>query len=153
MTSCLEFRHLRTPVLTHSVFSLNCCSPEAKTSGYGWSIFNAILGWNNNASIGTILSYVFYWLSVIAALVYMKWSEGRVALFGHHSQAGKRRQERRQLPAPQNRLSENTAVEEEIPKGSPELALGKQLTSEDGPLQVTEREIEVDDEQSSRRRL
>lgn len=134
-------------------YSLNCCSPEAKTSGYGWSIFNAILGWNNNASIGTILSYVFYWLSVIAALVYMKWSEGRVSLFGHQSQAGKRRQERRQLPVPQNAYNDSSAAEEEIPKGSPELSTGKQLTSGDGPLQVTEREIEADGEEGSRRRV
>ena len=136
--------------------SLNCCSPEAVNSDYGWSIFNAILGWNNNASIGTILSYVFYWLSVIAALIYMKWSEGRVSLFGKHSQAGKRRQERRQVPASHHRItrtSEGTDVDEEIPKGSPELDLGKQVTSEDNHLHVVSREIEVDGQESSRRRL
>lgn len=131
-----------------NVWHLNCCSPEAKTSGYGWSIFNAIFGWNNNASIGTILSYVFYWLSVVVALVYMKWSEGRVSLFGRDSQAGKRRRDRRQTCIPQERVIEPDAVEEEIPKGSqgsPELALGKQLTSEDGRAQVTESGIEIDE--------
>lgn len=136
-----------------SMGSLNCCSPEAKTSGYGWSIFNAIFGWSNNASIGTILSYVFYWLSVIAALVYMKWSEGRVSLIGHHSQAGKRRLERRERAPAVNRVSEITAAEEEVPKGSPDLSVGKQLSSDEGQLHVSEREIDVDESESRRPRV
>lgn len=39
--------------------------------------------------VGTILSYVFYWIAVIVVLVYMKWSEGRTTIFGYESRAGK----------------------------------------------------------------
>jgi high-affinity iron transporter len=49
-------------------------------------------GWTNNATIGTILGYVFYWLTVTVALVYMKWKEGRTSLFGYKSAAGRRRE-------------------------------------------------------------
>lgn len=45
-------------------------------------------------AVGTILAYVFYWLSIIAALVYMKWQEGRFTLFGLKSKAYYRRMER-----------------------------------------------------------
>ncbi|KAK9896518.1 iron permease FTR1 [Cystobasidium minutum MCA 4210] len=125
-----------------NVWHLNCCSPEATTSGYGWSIFNAILGWNNNASIGTILSYVFYWLSVIAALIYMRWSEGRVAVLGKHSKVGKERLERQQVRSTTVRDSNTTAVEEDIPKGSPGLDADKRISpSNSDDLHVTSREI------------
>ena len=79
-----------------NVWHLDCCSPENVMDGQGWSIFNAILGWTNNATgmysflidsfnsfrfiyililVGTILSYVFYWLAVIVVLVYTKYKE------------------------------------------------------------------------------
>lgn len=45
----------------------------------------------DTATLGSILSYVFYWLLVIASLVYLKWSEGRTSFFGIRSKAGKRR--------------------------------------------------------------
>ncbi|KAK4058262.1 high-affinity iron permease [Microbotryomycetes sp. JL221] len=78
-----------------NVWHLPFGNPENKTRSGGWSIFNAILGWTNNATVGTILSYVFYWIAVIVALVYMKWSEGRTSFFGIHSKAGHRRLQRR----------------------------------------------------------
>jgi high-affinity iron transporter len=33
-------------------------------------IFNAILGWNNTATIGSIVSYCLYWILVAAYLIY-----------------------------------------------------------------------------------
>lgn len=45
----------------------------------------------DNATLGSVLSYVFYWLLVTFSLVYLKWSEGRTSFFGLHSKAGKRR--------------------------------------------------------------
>jgi len=36
-----------------------------------------------------VLSYVFYWLAVIVALVVLKWREGRLRVFGLESAAGK----------------------------------------------------------------
>ncbi|KAF8156787.1 Ftr1 protein [Crassisporium funariophilum] len=74
-----------------NVWHINCCNPDSKLDGQGWSIFNAIFGWTNNATIGTILSYVFYWLAVIVVLIYMKHTEGRTKLLGRESAAGVRR--------------------------------------------------------------
>ena len=86
-----------------NVWHLDCCNPEIKTDGQGWSIFNAIFGWTNNATcvfffflsvvvgfdffiefdflilVGTVLSYVFYWLAVIVVLVYTKYKEVRLS--------------------------------------------------------------------------
>lgn len=79
-----------------SVWHLPYGSPENNTSSSGWSIFNAILGWTNNATYGSILSYCFYWITAMVALFYMKWSEGRTTFFGIESPAGKRRAARRE---------------------------------------------------------
>jgi len=57
-----------------NVWHLDCCNPETDLS---WGIFNAILGWTNSATQGSVLSYVFYWLMVIVALVRMKFKEVR----------------------------------------------------------------------------
>ncbi|CAE6452881.1 unnamed protein product [Rhizoctonia solani] len=64
-----------------NIWHLNCCNPESKTDALGWSIFSAIFGWSNNGSIGTVLSYVFYWIAAIVALVVMKRQEGRSKVF------------------------------------------------------------------------
>ncbi|GAA6051076.1 hypothetical protein NBRC10513_000944 [Rhodotorula toruloides] len=78
-----------------SVWHLTYGNPDNNTSTDGYSIFNAILGWTNNATIGTILSYIFYWLAAIVCLVYMKWTEGRTTFFGFKSEAWYRRAARR----------------------------------------------------------
>lgn len=71
--------------------------PSSPTTNGGWQIFNAIFGWNNNASYGTILGYCFYWVAVMLALLYHKWNEGRFTFFGLlPSSAHKRRMERRE---------------------------------------------------------
>ncbi len=58
------------------VWHVNCCNPEIKdATGGAWSILNAIFGWTNTATVGTVLSYVFYWLFVIAALIFMRYRE------------------------------------------------------------------------------
>ncbi|TDL21947.1 iron permease FTR1 [Rickenella mellea] len=74
-----------------NVWHLACCNPENKLDGEGWMIFAAIFGWTNSATLGTVLSYVFYWLAVIAGLIYMKFKEGRTKLMGRSSAAGVRR--------------------------------------------------------------
>jgi high-affinity iron transporter len=78
-----------------NVWHLACCSPNDNLDGQGWSIFGAIFGWSNNGSrkpslyfyaqkltefliVGTILSYVFYWIAVIATLVFLKFKEVRL---------------------------------------------------------------------------
>ncbi|KAG8742747.1 high-affinity iron permease [Ceratobasidium sp. 414] len=60
-----------------NIWHLDCCNPENKHDAKGWAVFNAILGWSNNGSLGTVLSYILYWLIAIVALVKMKHREGR----------------------------------------------------------------------------
>ncbi|KAK4701952.1 high-affinity iron transporter, partial [Phenoliferia sp. Uapishka_3] len=78
---------------------------------------SASLGWSNDASYGTILSYVFFWIAVMVSVVYMKWSEGRTTvsalhinsickglssvlqIFGRESAAGRRSRVRREKKA------------------------------------------------------
>lgn len=38
------------------------------------------------------MAYIFYWLLALAILTYMKWSEGRISLFGFKSKAYERHQ-------------------------------------------------------------
>ncbi|KIJ61412.1 hypothetical protein HYDPIDRAFT_169676 [Hydnomerulius pinastri MD-312] len=76
-----------------NVWHLDCCAPSAAE---GWSIFNAVFGWQNSATLGSVLSYVFYWLAVIVTLVYLKFKEGRTKLFGWESASGKRRRHSRE---------------------------------------------------------
>ncbi|KAG1862534.1 iron permease FTR1/Fip1/EfeU [Suillus subalutaceus] len=71
-----------------NVWHLDCCNPETDLS---WGIFNAILGWENTATQGSVLSYVFYWLLVVVVLVRMKFKEGRTKLLWLESAAGTRR--------------------------------------------------------------
>lgn len=39
-----------------SVWHLDCCNPENKLDGQGWSIFNALFGWTNSATREFFLS-------------------------------------------------------------------------------------------------
>ncbi|KAK0446183.1 iron permease FTR1 [Armillaria borealis] len=71
-----------------NVWHLDCCNPNDYQKGEGWLVFNAIFGWSNNGSLGTVLSYVFYWIAVIVSL-------GRVKVLGIESAAGSRRRIRR----------------------------------------------------------
>lgn len=58
---------------------MNCCNPEINGGG-GWGIFNSILGWQNSATYGSVISYNLYWLLVIVTFVLMRYAEkgGRV---------------------------------------------------------------------------
>ncbi|KAG1729694.1 Ftr1 protein [Suillus lakei] len=71
-----------------NVWHLNCCNPETDQA---WGVFNAVLGWTNSATLGSVLSYVFYWVMVIVVLVHMKYKEGRTKLLGWESAAGMRK--------------------------------------------------------------
>jgi hypothetical protein len=57
---------------------VNCCNPEDRSNG-GWGIFNAILGWQNSATVGSVVSYCVYWIFVTLALIIMRIDERRVA--------------------------------------------------------------------------
>jgi high-affinity iron transporter len=56
--------------IKQSVWHVNCCNPEIDN---GFDIFQAILGWQNSATYGSVISYNMYWIGimvVIAALLY-----------------------------------------------------------------------------------
>ncbi|EJF63923.1 Ftr1 protein [Dichomitus squalens] len=77
-----------------NVWHLDCCNPENNFDSDGWTIFSAIFGWTNSATVGSVLSYVFYWLAVVAVLIHMKFKEGRTKLLGKESAMGRKRRER-----------------------------------------------------------
>ncbi|GFF40527.1 plasma membrane iron permease [Aspergillus lentulus] len=60
--------------IRQSVWHVNCCSPLVNGGG-GWGIFNAILGWTNSATYGSVLSYNLYWITVIVWFVAMRHKE------------------------------------------------------------------------------
>lgn len=62
--------------IRQSVWHVNCCNPEINGGG-GWGIFNAILGWQNSATYGSVISYNLYWLVVIVGFVLLRFKEKR----------------------------------------------------------------------------
>lgn len=50
--------------ITNTVWHINCCNGQ--TDG-PWMIFNALLGWQNSATYGSVISYILYWLFIIIA--------------------------------------------------------------------------------------
>lgn len=62
--------------IRQSVWHVNCCNPELNGGG-GWGIFNSILGWENSATYGSVISYNLYWLVVIIAFVSLGYYEKR----------------------------------------------------------------------------
>jgi high-affinity iron transporter len=52
-----------------------------------------------NYLVGSVLSYVFYWIAVIVTLIVMKYREGRTKLAGYESAAGTRRRTAREAKA------------------------------------------------------
>ncbi|KAG7882233.1 hypothetical protein KL905_000272 [Ogataea polymorpha] len=55
-----------------SVWHVNCCNPETDN---GWDVFNSLLGWQNSATYGSVLSYNIYWIAVIVTLLLMYYEE------------------------------------------------------------------------------
>jgi len=96
-----------------NVWHLDCCSPENVLASQGWTIFNALLGWTNNATVGSVLAYVFYWIAVVTVLVYMKFTEGRTEIMGRQSAAGIRRRENKAFREAAGAIIDNKA---ELPK-------------------------------------
>lgn len=57
-----------------SVWHVDCCSPIVNGGG-GWGIFNAIFGWTNSATYGSVIGYNLYWLVVIVSFLVMRYRE------------------------------------------------------------------------------
>ena len=51
-----------------------CCNPQIKGGG-GWGIFNALFGWQNSATVGSVVSYNLYWIAVMIAFFLMRYNE------------------------------------------------------------------------------
>jgi len=62
--------------IDQSVWHINFGNPELNGGG-GWGIFNAILGWQNSATYGSVISYNLYWLAVIVGFVVMRYRESK----------------------------------------------------------------------------
>ncbi|KAH6891175.1 iron permease FTR1/Fip1/EfeU [Thelonectria olida] len=60
--------------IDQSVWHVNCCSPNTSDGG-GWGIFNAIFGWTNSATYGSVISYNLYWIFVMTGFVVMRYKE------------------------------------------------------------------------------
>lgn len=58
--------------ISKSVWHVNCCNPQTDN---GWDVFNALLGWQNSATYGSVISYNIYWIAVIVTLLLMMYEE------------------------------------------------------------------------------
>lgn len=58
--------------INQAVWHVNCCNPERD---HGWDVFNAILGWQNTGTYGSVISYNIYWLFIIVAICFMLYEE------------------------------------------------------------------------------
>ncbi|KAJ9149999.1 Plasma membrane iron permease 2 [Pleurostoma richardsiae] len=56
--------------IRRSVWHVNCCNPDFEGGGF-WGIFNALLGWQNSATVGSVISYNLYWVVVTAGFLVM----------------------------------------------------------------------------------
>lgn len=65
--------------ILETVWHVNCCNPETDN---GWDVFQAILGWQNTGTYGSIISYNVYWLFIIGCVAWMMYEErtGRAPL-------------------------------------------------------------------------
>jgi len=60
--------------IRQSVWHVNCCNPQLNGGG-GWGIFNAVLGWTNSATYGTVIGYDVFWLTVIVGFGLLRYKE------------------------------------------------------------------------------
>jgi len=51
--------------VTNTIWHVNCCSG---LNDGGWMLLNALLGWTNTATYGSIISYNVYWLFIVLLL-------------------------------------------------------------------------------------
>lgn len=65
--------------IRQSVWHVNCCNPELGGGG-GWGIFNALLGWTNSATYGSVIGYNLFWVCVMVGYSMMLYREKRGAI-------------------------------------------------------------------------
>jgi high-affinity iron transporter len=54
------------------VWHVNCCNPQIDN---GWDVFQALLGWQNSATYGSVISYNVYWIGIMLAISCMLYEE------------------------------------------------------------------------------
>lgn len=56
----------------HFIWQLHCCHEEKDGI---WKILNAIVGWRDEATVGTLVSYICYWIfvAICLSLLRLKW--------------------------------------------------------------------------------
>lgn len=71
--------------IRNSVWHVNCCNGQ--TDGF-WMLFNAIFGWQNSATYGSVISYNLYWYTLIAVIFSLQYQEktGYLPLIPHSFQ-------------------------------------------------------------------
>ncbi|XHG04320.1 hypothetical protein AWENTII_007595 [Aspergillus wentii] len=62
-----------------SVWHVNCCNPLIGGGG-GWGIFNALLGWTNSATYGSVIAYNMFWICIMVAYSLMMYRERKGAI-------------------------------------------------------------------------
>jgi high-affinity iron transporter len=67
----VRMKHITSRHLTNTQKFAN---PEINGGG-GWGVFNSILGWQNSATYGTVISYNVYWIAVVAGFFAMRYRE------------------------------------------------------------------------------
>ncbi|VUC27008.1 unnamed protein product [Clonostachys rosea] len=60
--------------IDRSLWHVNCCSPEVNGGGI-WAVLNAVLGWTNSATYGSVIAYNAYWVCVMVGLVTLRFRE------------------------------------------------------------------------------
>lgn len=63
--------------ILETVWHLNCCNPETDN---GWDVFNAILGWQNTATYGSVIAYNVYWIFLMVCIGCLLYEEKHGAL-------------------------------------------------------------------------
>ncbi|MCJ1265119.1 hypothetical protein MMC22_004994 [Lobaria immixta] len=74
-----------------SVWHVNCCNAEIGGGG-GWGVFNSLFGWQNSATIGSVVSYNLYWIAVMVGYALMGYVEktGHWPLMKAKSRSGRK---------------------------------------------------------------
>ncbi len=55
-----------------TIWHVNCCNPETDN---GWDVLNSILGWQNTATYGSIISYNMFWVFIIVCICCLLYEE------------------------------------------------------------------------------
>ncbi|EXJ83132.1 high-affinity iron transporter [Capronia coronata CBS 617.96] len=63
--------------IRETVWHVNCCNPEIDN---GWDVFNSLLGWQNSATYGSVISYNVYWIAIMLAISGMLYEERKGSL-------------------------------------------------------------------------